>query len=313
MTITYLFCYFLNKYFFNGLFQERTYKTYQSIEFFPQKFTQYLLSPEVGFNKCEVVSIPAHPSKGFQRPIQLFTKAGTSPDTSNAWCTTAHRFVSREQKKRDYERRVFERDLFPHELPKLGNLSDLSQRSGESLSQYEQLENIYAPSTTPCYDTPSHNADSQPFEPEKMCYVDVKADPSKQETPSTSKLLESRIKEKIETEQQQQTIESSNNLQQRKRKAYDTPLPAIKLCNGERESAESTELKRPCIVVHEPIDEDTEKNKTNQPNSEESTTTDITPQKENSPADHQRDDISALSEHNVQVSARNLESNSEKT
>lgn len=36
------------------------------------------------------------------------------------------------------------------------------------------MENVYAPSTTPCYDTPSHNNDSQPgFESEKNCYIDV--------------------------------------------------------------------------------------------------------------------------------------------
>ena len=55
--------------------QERIFKNYQNIKFFPDQFTQYLLSPEVGFSKCEVVSIPPHPSKGFQRPLHLFTKA----------------------------------------------------------------------------------------------------------------------------------------------------------------------------------------------------------------------------------------------
>ncbi|KAJ9587550.1 hypothetical protein L9F63_019006, partial [Diploptera punctata] len=54
---------------------ETTFKNYNSIEFFPQKFTEYLLSSEVGFTKCEVIGMPYHHSKGFQRPIQLFTKA----------------------------------------------------------------------------------------------------------------------------------------------------------------------------------------------------------------------------------------------
>lgn len=180
------------------IFQERTYKTYQSIEFFPQKFTQYLLSPEVGFDKCEVVSIPAHPAKGFQRPIQLFTKAGSSPTstsstpgtsstttapvvtstltttTGTTTCVNLLRFVDREVRRKDRERRAFERDLFPNELPKFGNCSNLSQRSSESLSQYENLANVYAPSATPCYDTPGYNAEySQPYEPGKMCYVEV--------------------------------------------------------------------------------------------------------------------------------------------
>lgn len=61
--------------------QERIYKNYQNIEFRPHSFTQYLLSSEVGFSKCEILSIPPHPSKGFQRPIHLFTKAGPSQDS----------------------------------------------------------------------------------------------------------------------------------------------------------------------------------------------------------------------------------------
>lgn len=60
---------------------ERIYKNYQNIEFRPHSFTQYLLSSEVGFSKCEILSIPPHPSKGFQRPIHLFIKAGLSQDS----------------------------------------------------------------------------------------------------------------------------------------------------------------------------------------------------------------------------------------
>lgn len=56
--------------------QERIYKNYNNIEFRPQNFTHYLLSSEIGFYKCEVVSIPSHPFKGFQRPLHLFTKPG---------------------------------------------------------------------------------------------------------------------------------------------------------------------------------------------------------------------------------------------
>lgn len=167
--------------------QERIYRNYHSIQFFPQKFTQYLLSSEVGFTKCEVVSIPPHPSKGFQRPVQLFTKAGTSPERA----ASSLRFIARRAEKRACELRAFERDLFPHEMVKFGNLSDLSQRSIESLGHYEQLENVYAPITTPCYDTPSHNNDSQPFEPEKSCYVyaETKTD-STQQQDQVNKLTE---------------------------------------------------------------------------------------------------------------------------
>ncbi len=51
-----------------------------------------------------------------------------------------------------------------------------------SYSQYENLENVYAPSATPCYDTPIHNIDSNPPDPEKMCYLDVKIEHNQSES-----------------------------------------------------------------------------------------------------------------------------------
>lgn len=57
------------------MLQARIWKNYQNIELFPHKFSQYLLS-EVGFTKCEVIGAPLHHSKGFQRPIKIFTKGG---------------------------------------------------------------------------------------------------------------------------------------------------------------------------------------------------------------------------------------------
>ncbi|KAG7207350.1 hypothetical protein KM043_009014 [Ampulex compressa] len=162
---------------------ERIYKNYQSIEFRPHKFTPYLLSSEVGFCKCEVVSIPAHPSKGFQRPIHLFTKVGSFQDnTDNADPNLRNRHERRDQEKRDLERREYERELFPKDSSKAGNLSEISHQSNESMSQYDQLENVYAPSTTPCYDTPGHNNDSQPPESSKMYYLDVSIEHDKMET-----------------------------------------------------------------------------------------------------------------------------------
>ncbi|KAL0108236.1 hypothetical protein PUN28_015053 [Cardiocondyla obscurior] len=130
---------------------ERIYKNYHSIEFRPHTFTQYLLST-VGFCKCEVVSIPPHPSKGFQRPLHLFTKS------------RQERMTRRDQEEiRDLERRRYEQELFPKENVNRGNMSEISQHSGD-LSQYEQLANVYAPSATPSYDTPSRNSDSQPLD-----------------------------------------------------------------------------------------------------------------------------------------------------
>ncbi|KAL3268384.1 hypothetical protein HHI36_007500 [Cryptolaemus montrouzieri] len=54
---------------------ETIFKHYNGIEFFPNKFTEYLLSPIVGFAKSEILGYPQCHSKGFRRPIQLFTKS----------------------------------------------------------------------------------------------------------------------------------------------------------------------------------------------------------------------------------------------
>lgn len=64
---------------------EAIWNNYKSIEFYPHKFTQYLLS-EVGFSKCEVIGAPFHQSRGFQRPIKLFTK-GETPTTERTPAT----------------------------------------------------------------------------------------------------------------------------------------------------------------------------------------------------------------------------------
>ncbi|XP_077510834.1 7SK snRNA methylphosphate capping enzyme-like [Amblyomma americanum] len=56
---------------------ETTYKHYHAISLRPEQFNEYLLSPEVGFATCELVDTPSHASKGFQRPLYLFTKAGS--------------------------------------------------------------------------------------------------------------------------------------------------------------------------------------------------------------------------------------------
>lgn len=168
---------------------ERIYKNYNNIEFRPQKFTQYLLSSEVGFCKCEVISIPPHPSKGFQRPIHLFTKTGgpaftteqTDSDVMNdALSNRQERIMRRDQEEiRDIERIKYEQELFPKENVNRGNMSEISQHSGD-LNQYEQLANVYAPSATPCYDTPSRNSDSQPLDSQTLDTSRIKED--KEET-----------------------------------------------------------------------------------------------------------------------------------
>ncbi|XP_076290281.1 7SK snRNA methylphosphate capping enzyme [Lasioglossum baleicum] len=164
---------------------ERIYKNYQSIEFRPHSFTQYLLSAEVGFSKCEVLSIPAHPSKGFQRPVHLYTKPGLAQENTED-ISTSKREERTVERQELIERREYEQKLFQKENIKGGNMSEISQQSNESMSQYDQLENVYAPSATPCYDTPGYNNDSQPPDVSKMCYVDANMEADKMEAEETT-------------------------------------------------------------------------------------------------------------------------------
>jgi len=61
---------------------ETILKNFKEIKFRPEQFADFLLT-EVGFNRCEVVAIPSHSSKGFQRPLQVFIK-GAESETSNS-------------------------------------------------------------------------------------------------------------------------------------------------------------------------------------------------------------------------------------
>ncbi|XP_071494475.1 7SK snRNA methylphosphate capping enzyme-like [Diadema antillarum] len=60
---------------------ETTFQHYEQIVFKPHLFKEYLLSKEVGFASCEVIGTPLNKSKGFRRPILMFTKlqAGSRP------------------------------------------------------------------------------------------------------------------------------------------------------------------------------------------------------------------------------------------
>ncbi|XP_072776663.1 7SK snRNA methylphosphate capping enzyme [Taeniopygia guttata] len=53
---------------------ETTFRNYQRIRLRPEQFPAYLTSPEVGFERCELLGTPQHSAKGFQRPIYLFQK-----------------------------------------------------------------------------------------------------------------------------------------------------------------------------------------------------------------------------------------------
>ncbi|XP_065091801.1 7SK snRNA methylphosphate capping enzyme bin3 [Ochlerotatus camptorhynchus] len=64
-------------------------ENYKNIEFFPNRFHDYLLSPEVGFSHSYPLGIPRHLSKGFRRPIQLYVKGDFTPSQAQ-WSDTYH-------------------------------------------------------------------------------------------------------------------------------------------------------------------------------------------------------------------------------
>lgn len=60
-------------------FQDRIFRNFQQIEFYPSHFHEYLLSAEVGFSHSYPLGVPRHLSKGFRRPIQLYIKGDYTP------------------------------------------------------------------------------------------------------------------------------------------------------------------------------------------------------------------------------------------
>uniref|UniRef100_B3P2J0 RNA methyltransferase n=2 Tax=Drosophila erecta TaxID=7220 RepID=B3P2J0_DROER len=54
---------------------EQIRNNYNAIKFRPEHFTEYLLSPEVGFAEMELMGVPEHCEVGFKRPIQIFTRS----------------------------------------------------------------------------------------------------------------------------------------------------------------------------------------------------------------------------------------------
>ncbi|KAA0190416.1 hypothetical protein HAZT_HAZT008712 [Hyalella azteca] len=58
------------------------FENYKNIKLMPDMFEEYLVRV-VGFSDCHTLAIPTHSSKGFQRPIQVYTKDG-GPSTELA-------------------------------------------------------------------------------------------------------------------------------------------------------------------------------------------------------------------------------------
>jgi len=63
---------------------ESIFNNFKNIKLKPENFTDFLIH-EVGFSRSEVLALPAHTSKGFQRPLQIFTKV---PPSSNISAST---------------------------------------------------------------------------------------------------------------------------------------------------------------------------------------------------------------------------------
>jgi len=59
---------------------EETRQNYLGVAFKPDKFIDYLLSPEVGFEGHEELGVPKAASKGFERPLLCFRKAVYKPE-----------------------------------------------------------------------------------------------------------------------------------------------------------------------------------------------------------------------------------------
>lgn len=58
---------------------ETTYRNYQRIRLRPEQFPAYLTSPEVGFERCELLGTPQHSSKGGTPPPNPPQSPGPAP------------------------------------------------------------------------------------------------------------------------------------------------------------------------------------------------------------------------------------------
>ncbi|XP_033642172.1 7SK snRNA methylphosphate capping enzyme-like isoform X1 [Asterias rubens] len=68
---------------------ETIYKNYKQIQLKPDKFKDYLLSSAIGFSSCETIGTPLNKSKGFCRPILMFTKLTPRSSTTKSSVTSS--------------------------------------------------------------------------------------------------------------------------------------------------------------------------------------------------------------------------------
>ncbi|XP_006824466.1 7SK snRNA methylphosphate capping enzyme-like [Saccoglossus kowalevskii] len=77
------------------------HKNYREIRLKPETFTEYLLSRDVGFTKCEVIDTPLNSSKGFRRPVLMFIKSRSSTENPEHHRSSKHHSSSH-HKSRDH-------------------------------------------------------------------------------------------------------------------------------------------------------------------------------------------------------------------
>ncbi|XP_047512548.1 7SK snRNA methylphosphate capping enzyme bin3-like [Pieris napi] len=131
------------------------YENFNSIELFPYKFREYLLSPEVGFSKCCVLGVPQHASKGFTRPIQLYVKGDFTPSKarwSDAYAPSSHHKPEAESPRRTVYAPVAPAYRPSDDAPSCGAVTPYSPNldcSADDSPFYNPRSDSYAPSYQP--------------------------------------------------------------------------------------------------------------------------------------------------------------------
>lgn len=123
---------------------ETIFENYKNIEFYPNKFHEYLLGPDVGFSHSYPLGIPRHLGKGFKRPIQLYVKGDFTP-SQISWSDAYHPQTPYEPYRGRYAETIQPcKTVRGNETP-LGNLGNFSYRftPSQNLSSTSQYYNPY--------------------------------------------------------------------------------------------------------------------------------------------------------------------------
>lgn len=137
---------------------EKIFDNYKNIEFYPNKFHEYLLGPDVGFSHSYPLGIPRHLSKGFKRPIQLYVKGDFTP-SQICWSDAYNPQTPYEPYRGIYAETIQPcKTVWGNETP-VGNTGNFSYRftPSQNLSSTSQYYNPYE---TDSYQ-PSFNSEIQ--------------------------------------------------------------------------------------------------------------------------------------------------------